>query len=539
MANFGFIIDNRRCIGCHACTVACKAEHDVPVGVNRTWVKYIERGEFPNTQRLFSVMRCNHCDDAPCVEICPVSALYTRADGIVDFDNRRCIGCKACMQACPYDALYIDPQSHTAAKCNYCAHRIDVGLEPACVNVCPTQAIISGDLDDPQSRISVLRKQHDVKARKTEKGTRPALFYIDGETDSLDPLATPATVNQMWNQQSQGVGHFAPEPEAEQEHVLDRLGRLLSFGEASETLSDLSSKRIENALSVVAGQPRRAYDAPQKGILWGWEVTGYLWTKSIAAGVIIVVALAKLIGSGLVTPSLEWFSIMTALIFLAVTGLLLVADLDKPARFSYVLLRPQWKSWLVRGAWIITGYSVLLLFQALFQLPGVTNPFPQAFNVLLLVSALLTAVYTAFLFGQAKGREFWRSRTVPLNMVTHAIICGAAFTSLCSAWWNPEFVQFLRILLIVTASLHLVVTLVELLLPHENAEVRMVTQAIISGRYRWLFWWVAMVGGTILPLVLLIGIPASWIGVTAVLLLIGVFTSQHIWVRAPQQVPLS
>ena len=85
--NFGFVIDNRKCIGCHACTVACKSEHQVPVGVNRTWVKYIEKGEFPDTRRLFSVMRCNHCADAPCVEICPTTALYTRSDGIVDFDN--------------------------------------------------------------------------------------------------------------------------------------------------------------------------------------------------------------------------------------------------------------------------------------------------------------------------------------------------------------------------------------------------------------------------------------------------------------------
>ncbi|MEW6637605.1 MAG: 4Fe-4S binding protein, partial [Actinomycetota bacterium] len=107
MTSYGFIIDNRKCIGCHACTVACKAEHEVPVGVNRTWVKYIEKGEFPDTQRAFHVMRCNHCEDAPCVEACPVTALFTREDGIVDFNWDRCIGCKACTQACPYDALYI------------------------------------------------------------------------------------------------------------------------------------------------------------------------------------------------------------------------------------------------------------------------------------------------------------------------------------------------------------------------------------------------------------------------------------------------
>src|SRR5437773_66680 len=94
MPTFGFVIDNRKCIGCHACTVACKSEHQVPVGVDRTWVKYIEKGTFPNSRRFFSVMRCNHCEHAPCVTICPVTALYRRDDGVVDFNPARCIRCK-------------------------------------------------------------------------------------------------------------------------------------------------------------------------------------------------------------------------------------------------------------------------------------------------------------------------------------------------------------------------------------------------------------------------------------------------------------
>src|SRR5206468_8371456 len=113
---YGFVIDQRRCIGCHACTVACKEENQVPLGAFRTWVKYVERGTFPHTRRYFAVLRCNHCDAAPCVTICPTVALYRRPDGIVDLDGDRCIGCKACMQACPYDALYIDPNTRTAAK---------------------------------------------------------------------------------------------------------------------------------------------------------------------------------------------------------------------------------------------------------------------------------------------------------------------------------------------------------------------------------------------------------------------------------------
>ncbi len=105
---YGFAIDHRKCIGCHACTVACKTEHGVPVGQFRTWVKYTERGEFPHARRFFNVLRCNHCTNPPCVTICPTAALTKRADGIVDFNGDACVGCKACMQACPYDALYID-----------------------------------------------------------------------------------------------------------------------------------------------------------------------------------------------------------------------------------------------------------------------------------------------------------------------------------------------------------------------------------------------------------------------------------------------
>ena len=142
---YGFVIDHRKCIGCHACTVACKSENEVPLGTFRTWVKYIEKGEYPDTKRFFSVLRCNHCDDAPCITICPVTALFRLDNGIVDFNGDRCIGCKSCMQACPYDALYINPNTNTAEKCNFCAHRIEAQLEPACVIVCPVQAIISGD----------------------------------------------------------------------------------------------------------------------------------------------------------------------------------------------------------------------------------------------------------------------------------------------------------------------------------------------------------------------------------------------------------
>ena len=191
--NYGFVIDNSKCIGCHACSTACKSENEVPLGVNRTWVKYVETGTFPNARRHFQVTRCNHCANPPCVRICPVTAMYQRVDGIVEFDPEVCIGCKACMQACPYDAIYIDPNHGTAAKCHYCAHRTDVGLEPACVVVCPVHAIISGDMDNSGSEISHVLATNRVTVRKPEQGTAPKLFYIEGNDIAMHPTATERT----------------------------------------------------------------------------------------------------------------------------------------------------------------------------------------------------------------------------------------------------------------------------------------------------------------------------------------------------------
>ncbi|MEE8428166.1 MAG: 4Fe-4S dicluster domain-containing protein, partial [Gammaproteobacteria bacterium] len=198
--NYGFVIDNNRCIGCHACSTACKSENSVPLGVNRTWVKYVETGIFPSSRRHFQVTRCNHCANPPCVRICPVTAMYQRDDGIVEFDPRACIGCKACLQACPYDAIYIDPEYGTAAKCHFCTHRLAVGLEPACVVVCPTHAIIAGDMDDPATEISHVLSMNRVTVRKPEQGTAPKLFYINADDVTMHPTATERTPQTyMWS----------------------------------------------------------------------------------------------------------------------------------------------------------------------------------------------------------------------------------------------------------------------------------------------------------------------------------------------------
>ncbi|MEL6989703.1 MAG: 4Fe-4S dicluster domain-containing protein, partial [Bacteroidota bacterium] len=351
-----FIIDNRKCIGCHACTTACKSEHEVPVGVNRTWVKQVEKGSFPDTRRLFSVMRCNHCTDAPCVSICPTSALHYRKDGIVDFDKDRCIGCKSCMQACPYDALYIDPDTHTAAKCNYCANRIDVGLEPACVNVCPEHAIISGDMENPETEIAQLLAQQAVKVRKPEKGTVPNLFYIDADEVSLNPTATTPSTESLWGSQSLGVGHFAKEAEKLAFTNHDVVSELINLngGYTEENGENIKAqKSIEN----VFAKAKQVYNSPQKGILWGWEVSMYVFTKAIASGMILIPLLAFIFNDIRLTDFNWRIASVVALIFLTITGILLIKDLDQPKRFAYVLLRPHWESWLVKGGYAITLFG--------------------------------------------------------------------------------------------------------------------------------------------------------------------------------------
>jgi Fe-S-cluster-containing dehydrogenase component len=187
----GFLVDLDLCMGCKGCEIACKSENNVPPSIWRLRVKYVDAGVFPDTKRAFTPMRCNHCDNAPCERICPVSALHYLDNGIVNIDKERCIGCAGCMMACPYGAIYMDPETNTADKCTYCAHRIEGGLEPACVVACPVGANIFGDISDSRSKISRYIMAHrDTRVRKPEKGTLPKHFYVGAGDNHLNPLAT-------------------------------------------------------------------------------------------------------------------------------------------------------------------------------------------------------------------------------------------------------------------------------------------------------------------------------------------------------------
>ena len=179
MPKYAMVIDQRRCVACMACVVACKNENDVPPEQYRTRVLEIVEGEFPQLRMELRSELCNHCDNPPCVYNCPTGASYKRKeDGIVLLRKNRCVGCKACVAACPYDARYINHEKGFADKCTFCIHRVEKGQDPACVSVCPTRCMHFGDADDPHSEVSRLLASRAPHTLLPEAGTKPRIYYL-------------------------------------------------------------------------------------------------------------------------------------------------------------------------------------------------------------------------------------------------------------------------------------------------------------------------------------------------------------------------
>lgn len=504
---YGFAIDQRTCIGCHACTVACKTEHQVPLGQFRTWVKYVDSGTFPDSTRDFAVMRCNHCTDAPCVKICPTSALFKRDDGIVDFDKDRCIGCKSCQQACPYDAIYIDDDTHTAAKCNFCAHRIDDGLEPACVTVCPTHSIWVGDLDDEQSGISRLLAETPSQVRAPEQNTGPNVFYLGAERAALDPLGAPVSDTYLWARPD--------------EQRLRTSGDFVGEDPTAHT-----------TLNTAHGRP------------WGWRVITYLWAKGLGGGALFVAAMAVLFGTGLGVAGDIVAPILGA-VGVGATGALLVWDLKRPDRFYYLFTKPHSTSWLVLGGYCLLLFGAASLAWFVVGVGGLDGAWhPLAWAVL--IPCALVAGYTAFLFGQAEGRDLWQSGWLLPHLLVQALFVGAgamAIVGLACGVGDSGTALIARCLLI-GGVLHIAVSLVDLLGGHHTRGAKVAADIIVRGRYARLFW-----AGSIIPTAVTVILAAvSWGGggAAAWLAALGGLIAQPAllayetaYVRAAQDVPLS
>ncbi len=507
---YGFLIDHRRCIGCHACTVACKQENDVPLGSFRTWVKYVEKGTFPEIRRHFAVLRCNHCTTAPCVTICPVNALEKRKDGIVDVDRDVCIGCRACMQACPYDAIYLNEDHGCVEKCHYCAHRIEKGLEPACVVVCPEQAIVSGDLHDPNSRIAKLVVEHPTLRRRVEQNTGPNVHYLGAEPLALEPGAIERPPTYLWSERPPGKDEPWP-------------STLPLVPHAQVTL-DVGHK-----------------------VEWGGGVAAYLVTKGIAAGAALLAPFA--VALRLPKSVAWWVPEAAALLFTVITTILLVEDLKRPRLFLTLLTRPNWRSWLVKGAWILIVFSISVSATLLAAILARTTSLPPPLDLvswerlvppLRCVNAALAlgvAGYTAFLFQQCEGRDLWQSKLLLPHLLVQAAMCGAAvmlpFVSAHEARMPLQFV------LLASAGIHLLLALAERWKRHGTANARQAAAFLGDvklGRLRAFQAGILLLGLLLVPAA---AGPAATLFLVPLLAFAGLYLYEWAYVRAGQLPPLS
>ena len=496
------VLDQTRCIGCHACTTACKSENEVPVGVTRTYVKSVDVGTFPSVRRAFQVTRCNQCADAPCVRACPTGAMYRRPDGIVDFDKSSCIGCKACMAACPYDAIFINPEDHAAEKCNFCAHRIDVGLEPACVTVCPTEAIIVGDLNDPSSKVSQTIQRQSVAVRRPEKETRPGVYYKGAHQATLDPLAARRPTGGLFAWATQGP----PGPQT--------------------VTSGHPGRHNSSAAALLS------YDIPHVAP-WGWRVSLYTFTKGLAAGGFLVPLLLVLAGRITWTgPVMALAAPLVALAALGATGVLLVWDLKQPRRFTMIFTRPQWGSWIVRGAFIVSAYGAALVAALVCGVVG-SAAAEQVVAAFAAPLAVATACYTAYLFAQAKARDLWQSPVLAPHLLAQACVAGAAATvALTDAFSGARAAHAAAVVLAIAAATHLAFVAAEATTGHGTAHAHLAMTEILRGRYARWFWPATLAAA--------VAVAAPVIGVVATpFALLGLLAYEHAYVQGAQCVPLA
>ena len=353
----------------------------------------------------------------------------------------------------------------------------------------------------------------------------------------LDPNATNQEEKYLWSEQSSGVGHFAKYAEqrvadSDSENLLIQLAMETS----ARTGKPIDQRAIDNVAQEIkqdisAQEARRVYDTPSKGVLWGWEVTGYVWTKAIATGTFLMMAVWFWL-NGRINATSEMNGLLTSLVFMGITGALLVKDLDRPDRFLYVLLRPQWKSWLVRGAYIITGFGGLVTLKLIDNYLGLGLIWLWGLGAVL---AVLGAVYTAFLFNQARARDLWQTLVISsIHMLVHAIMAGSVVMMLIA----PETSVWMVDILIWSIVINLFIMVKEIILHQNTTDTRKAIYLMTKGYYSKYFW-AGIVFGNVVPFMMLNASTDSMTLIAGGFVLIGIFLTEFVRIRVPQMIPLS
>ncbi len=384
-----------------------------------------------------------------------------------------------------------------------------MSLEPACVIVCPTQAILAGDLDNPASKVSRTIANKKVSVRKPQKGTQPKLFYVGIEGDLLEPT---------------------------------RISRKDTYFAADRRDEPVDISK-DDGINLAGSLAREVYDVAHRE-RWGWKIAAYLWTKAIAAGALLVAAVLLSFAGQSAPVLLSIVCPAVALVALAVTSALLIFDLKRPDRFFYLITKPNFRSWLVIGSYFLMGYGA---FAVAWLLCGIfLGSVPVAVQWLAAAFAIASACYSAFLFAQAKGRDFWQSPLFLWHLLVQALTAGSA-TILIAGYFIDiplEIRNTTILILLISLIVSLAMIMGEISLPHVSEDVRIATQALINGKLSGRFWGLVVSLGLLVPIIC--GTIGYWSATSdlfsiaaAALALAGLWWFEDIWIQAGQLPPLS
>lgn len=541
MPRWGMVLDLDRCIGCYSCTVACHVENGTPPGVWYAPVYAREVGTYPLVKRTFLPTLCMHCRDAACMKACPSAAISRRPDGIVLVNQDRCCGSRACVAACPYGAMHfrgdargdfghtLTPferspretyQVGTVQKCTLCAHRIDRGLVPACVETCPTACRIFGDLDDPASPASTLIASRHGFALRPEAGTKPSIRYVGLNGSGSGPATRP-------DGDPRGAPSAGPPPV--------ELG-----GHPSAGWGTASGNAFTGRLEV----------EPKPQTVWGlnhaiWFLCMGLGSALYLNRLLFGIDVGRVLGLSLAE--------VLGMILVAIGGLILVADLGRPLRFLRALRNVK-SSWISPGAiadFVFLFLGGLLLLPSLTiggQQPLASLPWAPGSGPGLILAwvaaaaAVFIIVYPGLVLCSPRSIPFWNTSLVPLQYLGSAFASAAGVAYLVGPSGPSSSVAAPVALVSALATLAFSVVHVLGARSRQGAG-RASVDAVMRGALAPHFLWGNLLLGLVVPAAILAlhvasGVAGGVLALAGVLLVAGNFLSKYAVIKAGYYAPL-